>query len=86
MGKWVKGILWLLMTAILAPFLKQFCDMFTNPVDGIMVVGTCASWFPDYLVAFVGLIPWLAPLAVIIGVAVMLSKPEKPPEDRFPRI
>lgn len=78
MNKWFKGIFWLFITLLLAPFFFEFVDMFVNTTDGIMVVGDYAAYCPDYLVAFVGALPWLLPLAVIISVIIMWARPDKP--------
>lgn len=83
MNKWETGILWLFFTLLLAPFFKGFIDVFTNTTDGIMVVGDYAEYCSADLVAFVGVLPWILPVAVVIGTIIMWAKPEKKRDDDF---
>jgi hypothetical protein len=77
----MKSIMTLILTMILAPFLKSFIEYFTTPETGILVT----LGVDEGTIAFINLIPWLFPLGAIILVIIAIAKGGNDDENRISR-
>jgi hypothetical protein len=74
MGRWLKAI-WIMGTGLLFyPFLKEFFDVFTDPVTGVMVTSGYCS--PE-VIAIAGFFPWGAPLVAFVISIMTIVRPEE---------
>lgn len=66
----MKAILSLIITGIMAPFLKSFIETYVAPETGLYVI----MGLDENVLAFIGLIPWLFPLACFVWVIIAIAK------------
>jgi hypothetical protein len=75
--KYIKAIAILIIASFSIPWFKTWMDVYTDPVTGIAITD---GILPDYMIAFMGAIPWILWPAAAICVIWVLTRPDSPKE------
>lgn len=81
--KVISSVIILIVMGFLFPIVKDWYDVFTAPVTGLMIT---SGDVPEVVIAAMTFLPWLLPITTVLTLLIWIVTPDEPQMPSYPSL